>query len=86
MLSITAVRKSIKVVRKWRQMKKHYEKTSGHDSKIEVQKRIKQNCFHHRSSSTLDGGIALGTRGIGNKMVRDIGVFRSRSGDARQEA
>ena len=39
---------------------KHFGKTSGHDSKTEDQKRIKQNGFHHRSSSTLDGGIALG--------------------------
>ena len=60
MLSIKVVRKLIKVVRKWRQMKKHFGKTSGHDSKTEDQKRIKQTCFHHRSSSTLDGGIALG--------------------------
>ena len=59
-MSIKVVRKLIEVVRKWRQMKKHFGKTSGHDPKTKDQKRIKQTCFHHRSSSTLDGGIALG--------------------------
>ena len=47
-LSIKAVRKVKKVVKKWRQMKKHFENTSGHDSKTEDQKGIKQTCFHHR--------------------------------------
>ena len=44
--SFSQMRKFIRVARKWRQMKTHFEKTSGHDSKTEDQKRIKQNCFH----------------------------------------